>query len=262
MDEIELNAFDSKIKNKKENKNNKNKNMIYSNYNKKLHSKSNSNSFLKKNNFPSKKRNISYNNNNNNNSLNSFINLTTPNENFEEIIKENNSLINSLKTQNKQKIKDLKNLSKNFNNLNEDFKKKKNISENTNEKNKKFFEINTKLFYTNYKLNKMNEINSNEITNKKNLNEKMKNQINNIEKNTREILFKSKYEKKEVETKKRLCKEISINISILIENKKTITSKIIDYQTKIQQLKLLNNKFIMEKNTIGEEIKKLTKQFS
>ena len=43
MDEIELNAFDSKIKNKKENKNNKNKNMIYSNYNKKLHSKSNSN---------------------------------------------------------------------------------------------------------------------------------------------------------------------------------------------------------------------------
>ena len=108
----------------------------------------------------------------------------------------------------------------------------------------------------------MNEINSNEITNKKNLNEKMKNQINNIEKNTREILFKSKYEKKEVETKKRLCKEISINISILIENKKTITSKIIDYQTKIQQLKLLNNKFIMEKNTIGEDIKKLTKQFS
>ena len=108
----------------------------------------------------------------------------------------------------------------------------------------------------------MNKINSDEITNKKKLNERMKTQINNIEKNTREILFKSKYEKKEVETKKRLCKEISINISILIENKKTITSKIIDYQTKIERLMLLNNKKIMEKKSIGEDIKKLTKQFS
>ena len=105
MDEIESNAFNLKMKKKIEKKSNNNKkNIIYSNYNKKLHS--NSNSFFN-NKKPSKRNKNNFSMNLNDKSNTQKL-LSSTNEDFQEILKENNSLINSLKTQNKQKKKRFK----------------------------------------------------------------------------------------------------------------------------------------------------------
>ena len=124
------------------------------------------------------------------------------------------------------------------------------------------FNQNNKLYFENKRVKEINSFNKDEISSIKSINEKIINQINKFDKNTREKNFESTKLQKDLEIARMKCKEISNDISVIIVEINSGKSGIIDFHSKIQKLKKQLSKFKIKNKSVSGEINYLIKKFS
>ena len=123
--------------------------------------------------------------------------------------------------------------------------------ENTNENNLMTFNQNNKLYFENKRVKEINSFNKDEISSIKSINEKIINQINKFDKNTREKNFESTKLQKDLEIARMKCKEISNDISVIIVEINSGKSGIINFHSKIQKLKKQLSKFKIKNKSVS-----------
>ena len=107
-----------------------------------------------------------------------------------------------------------------------------------------------------------NKYNDEEISKTKRLNEKMKKQIELFNKSNREMIYENISNKKDLQILCQKCKELSQEIAISIESKKTLTSALLLQRKKVEMLKYTLGKQYKKENYIGNKINSLVKILS
>ena len=104
-----------------------------------------------------------------------------------------------------------------------------------------------------------NKYNDEEIVKTKRLNEKMKKQIDMFNKSNREMIYENISNKKELQLLSQKCKDLSQEIAISIESKKTLTSALLLQRMKVEMMKYTLGKQYKNENNIGNKINSLVK---
>ena len=107
-----------------------------------------------------------------------------------------------------------------------------------------------------------NKYNDEEIAKTKRLNEKMQKQIEIFNKSSREMTYENISNKKDLQLLSQKCKDLSQEIAICIESKKTLTSALLLQRKKIEMLKYTLGKQYKKENNIGIKINSLVKILS
>ena len=104
-----------------------------------------------------------------------------------------------------------------------------------------------------------NKYNDEEIVKTKRLNEKMKKQIDMFNKSNREMIYENISNKKDLQLLSQKCKDLSQEIAISIEIKKTLTSALLLQRMKVEMMKYTLGKQYKKENNIGNKINSLVK---
>ena len=104
-----------------------------------------------------------------------------------------------------------------------------------------------------------NKYNDEEIAKTKRLNEKMKKQIDMFNKSNREMIYENISNKKDLQLLSQKCKDLSQEIAISIEIKKTLTSALLLQRMKVEMMKYTLGKQYKKENNIGNKINSLVK---
>ena len=106
-----------------------------------------------------------------------------------------------------------------------------------------------------------NKYNDEEISKTKRLNEKMKKQIELFNKSNREMIYENISNKKDLQILCQKCKELSQEIAISIESKKTLTSALLSQRKKVEMLKESQGTDRLEDQVLNKRIGSLNNAY-
>ena len=130
---------------------------------------------------------------------------------------------------------------------------------NTEKSNYDYESVNNILNFERIRVGIENKYNDEEIAKTKRLNEKMKKQIDLFNKSNREMTYENISNKKDLQILSQKCKDLSQEIAISIESKKTLTSALLLQRKKLEMLKYTLGKQYKKENNIGNKINSLVK---
>lgn len=143
--------------------------------------------------------------------------------------------------------------------LQDSFNATKKEYNNTEKSNYDYESVNNILNFERIRVGIENKYNDEEIAKTKRLNEKMKKQIDLFNKSNREMTYENISNKKDLQILSQKCKDLSQEIAISIESKKTLTSALLLQRKKLEMLKYTLGKQYKKENNIGNKINSLVK---